>query len=79
MNLGRKRKKKRNYKTHLRPKTKLAETIKTCHFRRRKRKLISVDLYYTALGELRTDSLADRYILHSYGTATRRVVDTCEQ
>ena len=37
--------KKTKMKIHFRPKTKMAETIKNSHFRRRKRKRISVGLY----------------------------------
>jgi len=40
-----KTKKKRKWKIYFRPKTKMAETIKNSHFRRRKRKRISVGLY----------------------------------
>ena len=40
---GRKRK-KRKWQIHFRPKTKMSETIKNSHFRRRKRKQISVGL-----------------------------------
>jgi len=41
---GWKRKKTKMKKKHFRPKTKMAETIKNCHFRHRKRKRISVGL-----------------------------------
>jgi len=37
--------KKTKMKIHFRPKTKMAETLKNSHFRRRKRKRISVGLY----------------------------------